>query len=418
MKLQRTSSLLIGLLTAISFSLIVGAAPAQAAPTTNNFDKIVVKVDVSKGRQISEVTKAYPVTLDSTLLASRGIYLLRATSSADRGSLTALTALAGRVAGSTAVVYSEPNYQTNLTGDRYHSWPTGPPQPRPTDSSSWLNQPIVTSMKMREARALSQGLGVRIAVLDTGIDPNHPALKGRIRPGYDYVGDDSDPTDVATRVDTSGNGLVDEAYGHGTFVAGLAALVAPDARIIPMRVLDSDGVGNVFVVAQAIMDAVNAGAGVINISLGTDDAIESKTVRDTITMAQSRGVLVVAAAGNDASTAAHYPAADAGVLSVTATSGSAVSTWANRGSWVKVAAPGDSVVGPVPGGGYAAWSGTSMATPIVAGQLALVRSRYPTWTSLAQLNAVTSSSRPLTGVTNGAVDLVASMSKPVPVITE
>ena len=122
--------------------------------------------------------------------------------------------------------------------------------------------------------------------------------------------------------------------------------------------LDSDGVGNVYVVAQAILDAAAAGANVINMSFGTVQPTESKTLADAIATVEASGVVVVAAAGNSASTTPSYPAADTGVLSVSSTSGSTLSTWANRGPWVQVAAPGDSVIGPVPGGGYDIWSGT------------------------------------------------------------
>ena len=368
---------------------------------------IVVKV--ASGHSVNEVTAAYPVTVLSALLTSRGIYLMKPTNASDRANTSAITTLANKIATSRVVVYAEPDYATTLISTRYRSWPEGPPMPTTGGSSAWLNQPAGTSLKLDTAHDYSQGLGIKVAVLDTGVDPTAPALQGRLKGGYDYIDDDSTPTDVRMNVDSNGNGTVDDAYGHGTFVAGLVALVAPDALIMPYRVLDSDGVGNVYVVAQAILDAAAAGANVINMSFGTVQPTASKTLSDAIASVEASGVVVVAAAGNSDSTTPSYPAANAGVLSVSSTSGNTLSSWANRGPWVHVAAPGDSVVGPVPGGGYDIWSGTSMATPFVAGQVALIRAMNRSASATAVINAITSTSTPLSGVANGVVNVPASL---------
>ena len=382
--------------------------PATATTTTAVPNGIVVKV--TAGHSISQVTAAYPVTVLSALLVSRGIYLTKPTNAGDRASASAMTTLANRIAGNkTLVVYAEPDYATTLISTRYRSWPNGPPTATTGGSSAWLNQPADTTLQLDTAHDYSQGLGVKVAVLDTGVDPTAPALQGRLTGGYDYIDDDSTPTDVRMNVDSNGNGTVDDAYGHGTFVAGLVALVAPDALIMPYRVLDSDGVGNVYVVAQAILDAAAAGANVINMSFGTDQPTESKTLADAIASVEASGVVVVAAAGNSASTSPSYPAADTGVLSVSSTSGSSLSSWANRGPWVHVAAPGDSVIGPVPGGGYDIWSGTSMATPFVAGQVALLRAMNRSASATSVINAITSTSTPLSGVANGVINVPASL---------
>jgi subtilisin family serine protease len=406
---HRLAALGTALLLALAGLVVVAPAAHAVDPVpagSNLADGIVVKI--KPDHTLNEVLAAYPVTLDRALLQSRGIYLLHAAPPRS-GDGDSLTTIARQMALSPAVVYAEPNYATVLNSNRYHSWPEGPPTIESGGSAIWLGQPMVAQLRLLDAHALSQGVGVKVAVLDTGVDRTHPALRGRLKGGYDYVSDDADPTDVATGSDANGNGLVDDAYGHGTFVAGLLALVAPDARIMPYRVLNSDGVGNVFVVAQAILDAADAGAKVVNISFGTDQAVESRTLTEAIATVQARGVVVVAAAGNNGSTDQNFPAADTGVLSVSATDGASLSPWANRGGWVKVAAPGDDVVGPVPGGAYAQWSGTSMATPVVAGQIALVRALHPTWSTTQQIAAVTGTSTPLAGVTNGSVDLVASL---------
>src|SRR6185295_16802740 len=107
------------------------------------------------------------------------------------------------------------------------------------------------------------------ALLDTGVDTNHPALAGHLLPGRDFVDDDADPSEVGDQQTGP--------YGHGTHVAGLVALVAPEAKIIPIRVLDERGVGNIWVLAEALAYAVDPdgdpatadGADVINLSLTT-----------------------------------------------------------------------------------------------------------------------------------------------------
>ena len=191
-------------------------------------------VKVATGHSINEVTAAYPVTVLSALLTSRGIYLMKPTNASDRATTSAVTALANRIATSkTVVVYAEPDYATTLITTRYRSWPEGAPTAATGGSSAWLNQPANTSLQLNTAHYYSQGLGIKVAVLDTGVDPTVPALQGRLKGGYDYIGDDSNPTDVRMNVDSNGNGTVDDAYGHGTFVAGLVALVAPDALIMP-----------------------------------------------------------------------------------------------------------------------------------------------------------------------------------------
>lgn len=386
-------------------------AKTNVTSTTSSIPNGIV-VKLAAGHSLTEVTNAFPVTTQSALLTSRGIYLMRPSNAADRATAAAETTLSNRIATSKAVAYAEPNYATTLNSSRYRSWPEGAPTPTSSGSNGWLTQSASTSLQLATAHNYSQGLGVKVAVLDTGVDPTAPVLQGRLKGGYDYIDDDSTPTDVRENVDTNGNGTVDDAYGHGTFVAGLVALVAPDALIMPYRVLDSDGVGNVYIVAQAILDAAAAGASVINLSFGTDQPVESRTLGDAIASVEAGGVIVVAAAGNSASTTQTYPAADPGVLSVSSTTGTTLSTWANRGPWVQVAAPGDSVVGPVPGAGYAIWSGTSMATPFVAGQVALVRAMHRTSSATAIVAAVTSTAIPLSGTAKGMINVLASLTAP------
>ncbi len=185
--------------------------------------------------------------------------------------------------------------------------------------------------------------------------------------------------DEPNGLDDDGDSLVDEAAGHGTHVAGIIHLVAPDARIMPLRVLDSDGRGNMFTLAKALLYASSNGADVVNLSLGTPS--RSDLLRDAVRELTRNGVAVVAAAGNGNTNAKQYPAADNCALAVTSVgSANTKSTFANFGGWITVAAPGEGIYSTLPPSGYAWWSGTSMATPFVAGQAALISSLSPSLT--------------------------------------
>ena len=163
----------------------------------------------------------------------------------------------------TDVLVAEPNVVNSSPEARKNAfWAIGNPQ-------AYAAQWAPAALRLAEAHRLSTGAGVRVAVLDTGVDRRHPALAGRLLPGFDFVDYDDDPSEEGSEADV--------AFGHGTHVAGLVALVAPDAMIMPVRVLDADGQGNAWVLAEALMYAIDPdgdpstddGAHVINLSLGT-----------------------------------------------------------------------------------------------------------------------------------------------------
>lgn len=322
---------------------------------------------------------------------ARPIYRLKVVGSARVKDVLASLALEPEVMIAEAnTVHRSPEARRNV------AWAIG-------DLSTYMAQWAPQALRLADAQYLALGAGVRVAVLDTGVDTTHPALAGRLLPGRDFVDDDNDPSEVP---DASVG-----AYGHGTHVAGLVAMVAPAARIMPLRVLDAQGNGNAWVLAEAILYAIDPdgnpdtddGAHVINLSLGSlartrlmaaiaqiaacapaipDDAIGDRSDPgygdDDARCAHSNGALVVAAAGNDASSSVkEYPAAESayGLLSVAATTSKLrLASFSNSGPWIDLAAPGEGVTSAIPGGGWATWSGTSMASPLAAGTAALVRS--------------------------------------------
>ena len=240
--------------------------------------------------------------------------------------------------------------------------------PAPTAyTAQWAAQLIRTE----QAHAIATGSNVTVAILDTGIDLDHPWLADKLVPGYDFVGNDANPAEEANNLDSDGDLIPDEAAGHGTHVAGIVALTAPDAKIMPIRIFNSDGVGDYFDIAQGIIYATDHGADVINLSgSGPDDVAY---LQSAIDYAQTQGVVVVAAGGL---TVLDYPASYSGVISVGATDSAdyvqPFAVYADDG--VMVYAPGASIFSAYYDNSGVAWSGNSMATPFAAGGAALLLS--------------------------------------------
>ncbi|MBN1121934.1 MAG: S8 family serine peptidase, partial [Anaerolineae bacterium] len=202
---------------------------------------------------------------------------------------------------------------------------------------------------------------VIVAVIDSGICADHPDLEGRIEDGWDFVEDDAVPQDEA---------------GHGCAVSGVIAAnidneigiagVAPNAQIMPLRVLDASGVGTYSDVAAAIVYAVDNGAEVINLSLGGPNS--SNTLAEAINYAVEQDVLVVAAAGNTGSETILYPAAYEPVIAVGSVDPNlAASSFSATGDGIDVLAPGRDIMTTTADGDYGLLSGTSLAAPYVAG---------------------------------------------------
>jgi subtilisin family serine protease len=321
------------------------------------------------------------------------------------------------------------------------------------DAGAYRAQWAPAVLGLAEAHTRSRGEGVRIAVLDTGADLSHPELAPRWARsasgfilGRDFVDDDTDPSEVG------GGG--DAGWGHGTHVAGLAALTAPAATLMPVRVLDRGGRGNTWVLAEALgwtLDpdgnpATDDGAHVVNLSLGTvqptrilqkvvdlmtcnidddDDETQAAFPDDVARCSAGHSAVVLAAAGNNASADLKiYPAAEEGkgMRAVAAsTAAGRLADFSNRGGWVKLAAPGEAMLSTVPGGTWGTWSGTSMAAPIASGVAALVMgtaspnprtgARHPlrTWHSEDVLKRLEDRATPLCGASLKQIHAAAAV---------
>lgn len=210
----------------------------------------------------------------------------------------------------------------------------------------------------------------KIAIVDTGIQRTHPDLNAKIVAGYDYVSGDTAP---------------DDGNGHGTHVAGSSAAetnnatggagTCPNCVLMPLRVLNNQGSGTLVNVANGIRWAADNGAKVINLSLGGPG---SSTLQSAVDYAAGKGVFLACAAGNDntSSTTNAYPGAYANCYAVASTTSTdARSSFSNYGSWVEVAAPGSSIYSTWLNNGYNTISGTSMATPHVAGLAGMLSSQ-------------------------------------------
>lgn len=407
------SAVVVGLvlsLTALTGVLWPVGAHAQDAGGDYVEGQVVVKIDPQSGATIGQINADYGTEVERPLLENCStcakIYLLRITDG------VATEQKAERMSEDPRLSYAEPNIITDAPeGDpRMRARDDGVPTPY-SDPGPYSNQYAVGALNLPEAHSLGRGRGAVVAVLDTGVELGHTELGGSLTAArYDFVDDDATPGDAPDGADNDGDGETDEQVGHGTHVAGIVHLTAPEARIMPLRVLDSDGVGNAFLIAEAVQYAVRNGADVINLSLGSrreselledivedleaeeddDDGEDEVADDDALVGVPPEGVVVVGAAGNEGSSTERYPAAEEGAIAVASVderekkSGfSNYDAAAYPQGWIDVSAPGEKIYSLFPKDRYATWSGTSMATPFVAGQAALIRGMRPRMPSTA-----------------------------------
>ncbi|MFN7939638.1 MAG: S8 family serine peptidase [Bryobacteraceae bacterium] len=274
--------------------------------------------------------------------------------------------------------------------------------------SAYANQRSTEIIRLSDAlRTFGPARGT-VAIIDTGVDTTHPALQGVLLPGYDFTLDRSDTVAetmgtppltqstveildsrfFALRLDQSTVEILDQstveildgtrpkAFGHGTMVAGLVHLVAPNARILPLKAFRADGSASLYDIARAIRYAADAGANVINLSLSY--TTDSPVLRSAVVYAQKKGATCVASAGNLGRDMRVYPAAYPYVVGVgSANFSDRRSPFSNYGGSVLTSAPGEALITLYPGGNYAAVWGTSFSAALISGAVAQVQAVSP-----------------------------------------
>jgi subtilisin family serine protease len=360
------------------------------------------------------VATNYGLTVVGALSAEGGVYLVTAPASVTSQQLVA------QVAADPAVSSFELNATQEAPEDEppvQVSVDTGAIQAAMSDTSTvsfgaatvrniYVNQPASSLIRLGLTNPPTARTPI-VAVIDTGIDPNHPAFAGVLVPGYDFTQsqagipnelNDLDPSTAAAVSQSAAvspdqktqsllqqstvvildqstvvilDGSVPQEFGHGTMVAGLIHLVAPAAQIMPIKAFHADGTANLSDIIQAIYFAADNGANVISMSFDTE--IPSPALRQAIAYAELKGAICVAAAGNEGEPEIAYPAAFFGVIGVastTATDGRSVFSDYGVPS-VFMAAPGEALITTYPGNNYAAAWGTSFSTALVSGTVAL-----------------------------------------------
>jgi subtilisin family serine protease len=271
---------------------------------------------------------------------------------------------------------------------------------------AYSQQPALSIIEADKTRGLSTGAGARVAIVDTGADFFHPALRPWLEPGVDLVSgisaaeDDKQATmallDSAATTDLNDAegaasgwgsllnqgfirrpGSLPPALGHGTLVAGMVHLVAPDAMLVPIKAFDSDGTTTLSRIVESVYRAMDLRVDVLNMSFSSPQ--DSPILRKAIDAAKSTGMTVVSAMGNDGrNVGSVFPASYTAVLGVAASDLSDnLASFSNYGKSVSLCAPGTYVISTAAGGKYAIVSGTSFSAPLVSGTAALIVSLRP-----------------------------------------
>lgn len=340
-------------------------------------DRVIVRL--KQGRAVRSVQGMRMVQAIEGL-ANAGLYAVPA------GSTVAETV--AKLRRDPGVVYAEPNYIYRATDFR---------------AAATVNDPMLsqlwglTKSQAQQAWDVTAGdPGVVVAVVDTGVDYDHPDLKGQVVKGPDTGNHDNDPMDD---------------QGHGSHVAGTIAAVANNGvgvaglayktKVLAVKVLGSDGSGDTNSIVQGILKANELGARVINLSLGGPQ--QSSAMKDAVDQVTAKGSLCVVAAGNEGTSTPDYPAAYPNALAVGASDQSDKrASFSNYGSYVDIAAPGVDILSSTEKS-YKKHSGTSMASPHVAAAAALLLAKNPNLSVQELRDALTTTGDAATGFGNSAV---------------
>ena len=380
--MSRALSTLLALLLLLAAALPVAADEAKVAPPAEA-DAPPVVLETGEIVPGEVIVKFRDEAATAAVAGARGLDVAASVGAAGHG-LPSVASTRGRpvdqvlaeLRADPAVEYAEPSYRVQLLVDGAVA-AVGVNDPMTGDQYS------LDRMRVRDAWSLATGSAGIVAVLDTGVQHDHPDLSGRVHAGRDFVNNDLWASDD---------------NGHGTWVAGIIAARPNDGygiagiswsgTILPVKIMNSSGTGSTSALISGIIWAADNGANVINMSVGGFPY--SQAVQDAVTYAWNKGAVLVGAAGNNNREESFYPASLNHVISVSATQPEdEFSHWSSYGPAVDVSAPGSSVLttncisSACPHPEWTAHtyiSGTSFATPNVAGVVALIRAKNPAWT--------------------------------------
>jgi thermitase len=344
---KRIVLLVIAILLIYSFPTIVFATPPDNLPPVSGFSQEQILVKFHPNVSLPEAAEIHRQLGGQVkeIIPGLGVQLVTVPKGQAKEKAKAYSSNA-------RVAYAEPDFVAQVVG--------GP------DDPGFGNQWGMVKIEAAQAWEITTGSSnINIAILDTGVDLDHPDLADKL----------------ISNINFSNSGTMDDVYGHGTHVAGIAAAITDNgvgvvglgytSTIMNVKVLSDMGAGLYSWIASGIIWAADNGAEIINMSLGGPSS--SSALEDAIDYAWNKGVVVVAAAGNNGDTTPMYPAYYTNCIAVAATnSNDGRASWSNYGDWVDVAAPGVSIYSTLKNNSYGYMSGTSMASPHVAGLAALV----------------------------------------------
>ena len=349
------------------------SALAQYGRPKYAVDELVCKM--RPGRNIDSVNQAYGTSVKGYAMRINS-YLLTTQPGQN------LDSLAIQIRLRPDVIYCGPNFYCDAPEPLQRSQPFLDEQ----YTGDFPSQEAASKLLLSDVHTLSTGVGCDVAVIDGGVNFSHPLFvsqPGSLVSGWDYVDNDSIAND-----EPGGSGS-----GHGTFVAGVVNLVAPDARIHAYRVLDTLGSGDGFSIALAALQAMDDGCRVVNLSLGMLGKHEA--LDDALRYLRTQDIMILGAAGND-STAVDslfpFPASEPYTEAIAALDSLDLKAgFSNFGGRVDFCAPGTSIYAPYLDSYYAWWDGTSFSTPFVSGMAALLCSLDPTltWSELDSIMSAT-----------------------------
>ncbi len=338
--------------------IVVSTIHAQSGPGHGRFKPEELVIKLLPGYDIDSINATYG-TFTKGHQIETDVYLLRVPAGKD------VELLAAEISAEPGVSYCTPNY--------YMSAPEGLQRSSPfldqNVKGDVESQPAAATLQLPAAQEYTDGSDVTVAVIDGGVDLTHPWLlsqPGSIISSWDYIDNDSVANDE----------LGGSCSGHGTFVAGIIRLTAPNAAIRVYRVLDTAGLGDGYSISSAVLRALGDSCQVINLSLGMSGIHDG--LDEALKLARQQDVLVVASAGNDSTDLAAvfpFPASREYCLAVAAVdSVNYKADFSNFGLKVDLCAPGTWIYAPYPDSMYAWWDGTSFSAPFVTGLAALAKS--------------------------------------------